>query len=98
MSNFDPTTAPAAGEEPMLLLDITGSMSWPAAAASPVSRRSVLQEAMSIVVARLAAENSEAAHEADGGGLRTVTFADGHAKDIGDLNPGNLRKKWESIT
>jgi hypothetical protein len=35
--------------------------------------------------------------ESDGGGLRTVTFANGSATDIGDLNSGNLTEKWNRI-
>ena len=35
--------------------------------------------------------------EEGGGGLRTITFADGQAHDIEDLNPNNLTQKWNSI-
>ena len=100
---YDPTTAPVAGKEPMLLLDVTGSMTWPASEGGSVSRKSVIEEAISIVVAALEKEDSEAANEEGGGGLRTVTFADGRAADIEDLNSGNLRTKmgrinWEGGT
>ncbi len=88
---------PGIEKEPMLLLDTTGSMSYPAEAGSTTSRKSVIREAISIIVAKLADEDSQAEHEDDGGGLRTVTFADGNAHDIGDLNPGNLTKKWNGI-
>lgn len=84
-------------KEPMLLLDTTGSMNYPADAGGTVARKTVIQEAISLIVAKLAAEDSQAEHEESGGGLRTVTFADGHALDIGDLNPGNLRQKWARI-
>jgi hypothetical protein len=94
---IDPTTAPVAGKEPMLLLDVTGSMTWPASATSKTPRNIVIQEAISLVVERLAREDSEAGHEAGGGGLRTVTFANGRATDIEDLNPDNLRQKWDRI-
>ncbi len=95
--SFDPTTMPVAGKEPMLLLDVTGSMNWPASGSTSTARKTVIQEAISIVVEALAKEDSEAAHEESGGGLRTVTFANGQATDIEDLNPGNLRTKWEHI-
>lgn len=94
---YDPTTAPVAGKEPMLLLDVTGSMNFAAAQGSSTPRRVVIQEAISIVVEQLAREDSEAEHEEGGGGLRTITFANGTAKDLEDLNPGNLRTKWERI-
>lgn len=101
---LDPTSAPAPGEErePVLMLDVTGSMSYPSAPNSPVRRRTVIQEAISIVVAELAKEDSQAASESaeqggEGGGLRTITWADGRARDIGDLNPGNLTRKWGAI-
>jgi len=95
--SFDPTTAPVAGKEPMLLLDVTGSMNYAASESSATPRKTVIQEAISIVVEALAKEDSEAEHEEGGGGLRTVTFANGTAKDLEDLNPGNLRTKWEHI-
>lgn len=95
--SFDPTTAPVAGKEPMLLLDVTGSMNWPASESSATPRKTVIQEAISIVVERLAKEDSAGEHEEDGGGLRTVTFANGQAKNLKDLNPNNLRTKWEQI-
>jgi hypothetical protein len=81
----------------MLLLDVTGSMNFAAAQGSSTPRRVVIQEAISIVVEQLAREDSEAEHEEGGGGLRTITFANGTAKDLEDLNPGNLRTKWERI-
>lgn len=82
----------------MLLLDTTGSMSWPAADGNSTSRSAVVREAISLIVAKLAAADSQAEHEEDGGGLRTITFADGQAHDIGDLNPDNLQKKWARIS
>src|SRR5579859_3786264 len=95
---YDPTVTPVAGQEPMLLLDVTGSMNFAASATSTTPRRIVIQEAISIVVERLSKEDSEAEHEEGGGGLRTVTFANGTAKDLDDLNPSNLRQKWEKIS
>ena len=84
-------------KEPMLLLDTTGSMNYGSAANDPTPRKDVIREAISIIVERLGAEDSQAAEEEEGGGLRTVTFADGQACDIGDLNPDNLQEKWNHI-
>lgn len=84
-------------KEPMLLLDTTGSMNYGSAANDPTPRKDVIREAISIIVERLGAEDSQAAEEEEGGGLRTVTFADGQARDIGDLNPDNLQEKWSHI-
>lgn len=84
-------------KEPMLLLDTTGSMNYRTSATDPTPRKDTIREAISIIVARLAEEDSQAAHEEEGGGLRTITFADGQAYDIGDLNPNNLRDKWSHI-
>jgi len=84
-------------KEPMLLLDTTGSMNYGSAANDPTPRKDVIREAISIIVERLGAEDSQAAEEEEGGGLRTVTFADGQAHDIGDLNPDNLQEKWSHI-
>lgn len=84
-------------KEPMLLLDTTGSMNYGSAANDPTPRKDVIREAISIIVERLGAEDSQAEEEEEGGGLRTVTFADGQAHDIGDLNPDNLQEKWSHI-
>src|SRR5579883_1176385 len=84
-------------KEPMLLLDTTGSMNYGTSENDPTPRKDTIREAISIIVARLAAADSQAAHEEEGGGLRTVTFADGQAHDIGDLNPDNLAAKWSRI-
>jgi hypothetical protein len=84
-------------KEPMLLLDVTGSMNYATSETDPTPRKNVIREAIGIVVEKLAAADSQAEHEEDGGGLRTVTFADGVATDIGDLNPTNLSAKWSKI-
>ena len=84
-------------KEPMLLLDTTGSMNYRTSAEEPTPRRDTIREAISIIVSELAAADSQAAKEEEGGGLRTITFADGQAHDIGDLNPNNLRDKWNHI-
>lgn len=84
-------------KEPMLLLDTTGSMNYGSAVNDPTPRKDVIREAISIIVERLGAEDSQAEEEEEGGGLRTVTFADGQAHDIGDLNPDNLQEKWSHI-
>ncbi len=88
---------PGIEKEPMLLLDTTGSMNYPTAADNQTPRKDTIHEAISLIVQELAAEDSQAAHEEEGGGLRTVTFADGQAHDIGDLNPANLSQKWGQI-
>ena len=84
-------------KEPMLLLDTTGSMQYGVSETDNTPRHTLVREAISIIVGRLAGEDSQAAHEAEGGGLRTVTFADGAAHDIEDLNPANLVEKWKQI-
>ncbi len=83
-------------KEPMLLLDTTGSMNYGTSENDNTPRKDTIKEAISIIVAELAAEDSQAAKE-EGGGLRTVTFAGGNAYDIGDLNPNNLEQKWAAI-
>jgi len=81
----------------MLLLDTTGSMNYGTSATDPTPRKDTIREAINIIVTTLGKEDSQAAHEASGGGLRTVTFADGNAYDLDDLNPRNLREKWAKI-
>ena len=84
-------------KEPMLLLDVTGSMNYGTSERDPTPRRETIKEAIGIIVATLAKEDAQAGHEEEGGGLRTVVFAGGQASDIGDLNPGNLEEKWSTI-
>src|SRR5579883_1537351 len=84
-------------KEPMLLLDTTGSMNYGTSENDPTPRKDTIREAISLIVERLGAADSQAAEEEEGGGLRTITFADGQAHDIGDLNPDNLREKWSHI-
>lgn len=84
-------------KEPMLLLDTTGSMNYGTSEADNTPRKDTIKEAIGIIVAQLAAEDSQAAKEEEGGGLRVVTFAGGNAFDIGDINPNNLEQKWSAI-
>ena len=84
-------------KEPMLLLDTTGSMNYGTSAQDATPRKDTIREAIGIIVAQLAAEDSQAGEEEEGGGLRTITFAGGQASDIGDLNPNNLEQKWGGI-
>lgn len=90
MINIEPET------ETMVMLDTTTSMNYLSAPGGPL-RKDLLHEAFSIIVDRLAAADSQAKNEGDGGGLRCITFADDKAHDIGDLNPQNLRTKWAGI-
>ncbi len=84
-------------KEPMLLLDVTGSMNYASSENDTTPRRDTIKEAIGLIVATLAKEDSQAGHEEEGGGLRTVVFAGGQAQDIGDLNPGNLDQRWHQI-
>jgi hypothetical protein len=93
--NDQPQSEPE--KEPMLLLDTTGSMNYGTSATDPTPRKNTIREAISIIVSELAAADSQAAEEEEGGGLRTITFADGQAHDLGDLNPNNLSDKWNHI-
>jgi hypothetical protein len=87
----------AQEKEPMLLLDTTGSMNYPTSENDNTPRKDTIKEAIGLIVAELATEDSQAAKEEEGGGLRTVTFAGGNAYDLDDLNPNNLEQKWASI-
>lgn len=97
LSSTDQSAQSEPEKEPMLLLDTTGSMNYRTSETELTPRKDTIREAISIIVSELAAADSQAAKEEEGGGLRTVTFADGQAHDIGDLNPNNLREKWSHI-
>jgi hypothetical protein len=101
VNDLRPMLKPGVENEPMLLLDTTGSMSYPVAEGSTVQRREVIGEAIGRIVEQLAAQDSQAAKEQaegkDAGGLMTVTFAGGSAQCIDDLSPANWRQKWGAI-
>ena len=92
-----PQNEQAQEKEPMLLLDPTGSMNYPTSENDNTPRKDTIKEAIGLIVAELATEDSQAAKEEEGGGLRTVTFAGGNAYDLDDLNPNNLEQKWAGI-
>lgn len=87
----------AQEKEPMLLLDTTGSMNYPTSENDTTPRKDTIKEAIGLIVAELAAQDSQSGKEEEGGGLRTITFAGGNAYDLDDLNPNNLGQKWASI-
>jgi len=95
--NPEEVPGPEIEKEPMLLLDTTGSMNDGTSAEDNTPRKDTIREAIGIIVSTLAKQDSQAEHEEGGGGLRTVTFAGGHTHDLDDLNPSNLKQKWESI-
>jgi len=89
---------PGEEKEPMLLLDITGSMNYHTSATDPTPRKDTIREAILLLVKELGEKDSQGDREGNEGGLRTVTFSGGSATDIGDLNVKNLREKWSRIT
>lgn len=101
VNDLSPVVAKGIEKEPVAIIDISGSMSWPAAEGGSVQRREILGEAMGLLVRSLEGEDSQAAREqADGsdddGGLLVHLFSD-HATELGDLNSSNWRAKWDSI-
>lgn len=102
VNDLSPVVAKGVEKEPIALVDISGSMSWPVSGDSRVQRREVVGEAMGLLVKALEDEDSQAAAEqADGsddkGGLLVHLFSD-HHEELGDLNSSNWRAKWESIS
>jgi hypothetical protein len=100
IQDLSPVVPKGVEREPVLLVDTSGSMSYPAAAGSSVRRWDVVTEAMPTIVTTLGAADSQAEAEAaageDAGGLMTVTFASS-ATEVGDLNEGNWRQKWDAV-
>ncbi len=101
VNDLSPMLKPGVEKEPMLLLDTTGSMSYPVAEGSTVERRQLIGEALGRIVEVLGAEDSQAAKEQaageEAGGLMTITFAGGSATNIEDLSADNWRQKWAQI-
>ena len=84
-------------KEPVFICDVTGSMREPAAPGSPITKQSLATSVASILVDVLAGADSQGADEAGSGGLLTISFADGVASEVGDLNPANFSQKWSAI-
>jgi uncharacterized protein YegL len=90
-----------ANLEPALLIDTSGSMSYPTSSGGHVERRDLLAEAIPLIVQGLEGFDAQAAAESaaagdEEGGVMTVTFAS-DAKVVGDLNSGNVRDQWKKI-
>lgn len=98
--DLSPVVPTGVEKEPILLLDTSGSMSWPTSDGGHVARRDLVGEAMGLLVTKLGAEDSQAEEEAaageDAGGLMTVLFSD-EAEVLGDLSETNWRQKWATI-
>jgi hypothetical protein len=84
-------------KEPMAILDTTGSMNEQASPNSPMTKRELATSVFRILVQHLANADTQGADETGGGGLLTISFADGIAIEVGDLNPGNFDSKWNAI-
>jgi hypothetical protein len=106
-SEIGPAVSANRKKEPVLLLDLSTSMNWPAATddgpdfPDPGSRRAITIAALRGLVRVLETEDSEAAAEqASGsdelGGLMTHGFANDHT-EIGDLNSSNLERRLAEI-
>ena len=101
VNDLSPVVAKGVEKEPVALVDVSGSMSWPVADGTRVQRREVVGEAMGLLVKALEDEDSQAAAEQAGGddgkgGLLVHLFSD-HTEELGDLNSSNWRAKWDSI-
>jgi len=81
-------------KEPVLIIDTTGSMTEPAAPGSTYTKSSLATDVARTLVTVLAGADTQGADEQGGGGLLTISFADGIATEVGDLNPGNFDTLW----
>lgn len=96
-----PLVPQGQAKEVIVLLDTSGSMEWEAAEGSPVTRWSVVSEAMPLFVSALEGQDSEAAAEQAGGsdakgGLLIHGFSNLHT-ELGDFNSSNFAGKWAAI-
>lgn len=101
VNDLNPMLAKGVEREPVALIDTSGSMTFPVAENSTITRRDVVGEAMGILVRHLEDQDSQAATEQAGGsddmgGLLTYGFAS-DVTEIGDLNSSNWRAKWGRI-
>lgn len=84
-------------KEPAAIIDVTGSMNEQAAPNSPMTKRELATQVMRILAHDLGTEDSQTDDEQGGGGLLTVSFADGIATEVGDLNDTNFESKWDGL-
>ncbi len=84
-------------KEPVAIVDTTGSMREEAAPGSPLTKRELATNVMRILVAELADDDTQGADEEGGGGLLTLSFADGVASEVGDLTPANFESRWRVL-
>ncbi len=85
-------------KEPVFIVDVTGSMNEQAAPGSQMTKRELATNVARLLVETLAGADTQGADESSGGGLLTISFADGVANEVGDLNPGNFESKWRAIS
>ena len=83
MSNLQGDTV---RKEPVAIIDVTGSMNEPVVHGNPTTKRSLATQVLRGLVQELASLDTQGADEEGGGGLLTLTFADGVANEVGDLN------------
>lgn len=110
-SEITPAVSSNRKKEPVLLLDLSTSMDWSAedeqdtngqyGAKGDNSRRTIVINALPLLVKALEDQDTEAAAEQAGGsddlgGLLTFGFASSPV-EIGDLNSSNLKHKLDSI-
>lgn len=79
--------------KPMLLYDTTSSMNLPISEGSDILRKSVAEDALKLIVDKLAIYN----YPANAKGLQTVTFSSGSAYDISPLDLNNCSLKMSKI-
>ena len=85
-------------KEPVFICDVTGSMvEETAAPGSAMTKKELATDVARILVAGLAAADSQGTDEKGGGGLLTITFADGIATEVGDVNPANFETVWSAV-
>jgi uncharacterized protein YegL len=84
-------------KEPFAIVDTTGSMFESVSPNSNQNKAQFATDVMRILAQDLANADSQSADEGGKGGLLTVTFADGIAKVLGDLNPQNFESKWGTV-
>lgn len=84
-------------KEPAAIIDVTGSMRETVTSGSMMSKAALTEQIMRILVHDLGIHDTQGTDEEGGGGLLTVSFADGTASEVGDLNDANFDQKWGRI-
>jgi len=84
--------------EPVALIDVSSSNDETVEPTVAMTKKELIKSFLPLFVGALEGDDSQAAHEESGGGLRAFAFSDrGRAQDLGDLNSARIQDQLGQI-